>query len=105
MAQVLPPDEERAKVYQTKNFNEVKCLLSDGSVVDALPVDINMVVGGTATAENQTNGNQKTQVVDSSGTMGSNAVPFSVDLKGLTFSTGLTLAITGANSNATVIYE
>lgn len=41
----------------------------------------------------------------SSGTMASNALPFSIDLKGLTFSTGLTLAITGANANATVIYE
>lgn len=67
MAQVLPPDEERAQIYKTKNFTEIKVLLPDGSVVDALPVDINMVVEGIATAENQTNGDQKTQVVDSSG--------------------------------------
>jgi len=72
MAQVLPPDEERAKVYQTKNFTEIKVLLPDGSVVDALPVDINMVVEGIATAENQISGDQKTQVVDSSGS----EVPF-----------------------------
>lgn len=67
MAQVLPPDEERADIYKTKNFTEIKVLLPDGSVVDALPVDINMVVEGIATSENQTNGDQKTQVVDSSG--------------------------------------
>lgn len=40
-----------------------------------------------------------------SGTMGSNTVPFSVDLKGLPFSIGLTLVISGAAANATVIYE
>jgi len=37
--------------------------------------------------------------------MGANAVPFPVDFKGIPFSIGLTLAITGANANATVIYE
>jgi len=42
-------------------------LLPDGSVVDALPVDINMVVEGIATAENQTSGDQKTQLVDADG--------------------------------------
>lgn len=27
MAQVLPPDEERANIYKTKNFTEVRVLL------------------------------------------------------------------------------
>lgn len=44
-------------------------------------------------------------VLWSSGTMGANAVPFSVSLEGVPFDTGLTLVISGANSNATVIYE
>jgi len=39
------------------------------------------------------------------GTMAANATPFSIDLKNLPFFTGLTLTISGANSNATVIYE
>jgi len=44
-------------------------------------------------------------IIWASGTMGANAVPFSIDFKGIPFSTGLTLAITGANANATIIYE
>lgn len=44
-------------------------------------------------------------IIWSSGTMGANAVLFSIDMKGLAFSIGLTLAITGANANATIIYE
>jgi len=67
MAEILPPDEERARVYQSKNFTEIKVLCADGSVIDALPVDINMPVEGIATSANQTNGTQKTQVVDSLG--------------------------------------
>jgi hypothetical protein len=38
--QVLPPDAKRAQIYGGKNFNEVKYLMPDGSVLDALPVDI-----------------------------------------------------------------
>lgn len=56
MAQVLPPDEERAQVYKTKNYTEIKVLLPDGSVVDALPVDVDIVTEGISTAANQTNG-------------------------------------------------
>jgi hypothetical protein len=41
----------------------------------------------------------------SSGTMGAQTQPFSLDFGDLPFSTGLTLAITGANSNITVVYE
>ena len=41
----------------------------------------------------------------SSGTMSAKTDPFSVDLHGIPFYTGLTLAITGAASKATVIYE
>jgi hypothetical protein len=41
----------------------------------------------------------------SSGAMTANTVPFSIDLKGIPFSIGLTLAITAANANATIIYE
>jgi len=40
MSQVLPPDTDRALVYTTKNFTEIKTLLPDGSVVDRMPVDI-----------------------------------------------------------------
>lgn len=36
---------------------------------------------------------------------GANATPFGIDLHDVSFYTGLTLAITGANANATVIYE
>lgn len=41
----------------------------------------------------------------SSGAMSANATPFAIPLHGLPFFTGLTLAITAANSNCTVIYE
>lgn len=41
----------------------------------------------------------------SSGAMPSNAQPFSINLFGMSFNVGLTLAITGANSNVTTVYE
>jgi hypothetical protein len=40
-----------------------------------------------------------------SGAMSNSTMPFSLDLHGLPFYTGLTLAITGANCNAVVLYE
>jgi len=74
MTVVLPPDEERAQIYKTKNFTEIKVLLPDGSVVDALPVTLNNLESD-------------------------------IDFKGLAFSIGLTLVISGANANVTVMYE
>jgi nucleoid-associated protein YgaU len=44
-------------------------------------------------------------IIYSTGTMGANSQPFSVDLTGVAFFTGLTLAITGANCKATIVYE
>ncbi len=44
-------------------------------------------------------------VIWSSGAMGTNTVPFAIDLKGLPFYTGLTLVIATAASDCTVIYE
>ena len=44
-------------------------------------------------------------VMYTTGAMGANAVPFSVDLRGIPFSHGLRLVVTGANGTATVIYE
>ena len=41
----------------------------------------------------------------SSGEMGAQTIPVSLDMKGLPFYTGLTLTVTAANSNALVIYE
>ncbi len=41
----------------------------------------------------------------SSGAMTASALPVSIDFKGITFNTGLTLAITGANANIAVLYE
>lgn len=41
----------------------------------------------------------------SSGSMSANSTPFFIDFKGIPYFTGLTLAITGANSNAMVAYE
>lgn len=41
----------------------------------------------------------------SSGAMGAQTQPFSLDFGGLPFSTGLTLSISGANSNITTVYE
>lgn len=46
-----------------------------------------------------------TSLLWSSGSMGANTVPFALDFKGLPFYSGLTMAITSANANATVIYE
>jgi len=37
--------------------------------------------------------------------MSNQTIPFSIDMKGLPFYTGLTMVISGANSNALVIYE
>lgn len=45
------------------------------------------------------------EIIWSSGAMGAQTIPISVDLKGLPFFNGLTIAITGANSNALVVYE
>lgn len=44
-------------------------------------------------------------IIFSTGTMGPQTTPFSLDLTGAKFTNGLTLAITGANSNTTIIYE
>lgn len=44
-------------------------------------------------------------ILFSTGSMTANTVPFAIDLKGAPFSIGLTLAITVANANATVVYE
>jgi hypothetical protein len=44
-------------------------------------------------------------VIWSSGALFSNTLPFSLDLKGISFSNGLTVAITGAASNAFIAYE
>ena len=44
-------------------------------------------------------------IIWSTGTMGAKSEPFSVDLTGVAFFTGLTLAITTANCKATVVYE
>lgn len=44
-------------------------------------------------------------VIWSSGTMGSQTIPFNIDFKSLPFANGLTLAITGANCNVLLIYE
>lgn len=44
-------------------------------------------------------------VLWNSGSMGARTEPFAVDLHGIGFFTGLTLAITTASSNVTVIYE
>jgi hypothetical protein len=44
-------------------------------------------------------------ILFSTGSMGANTVPFSIDLFGVSFSIGLTLSITTANANATVAYE
>lgn len=41
----------------------------------------------------------------SSGTMGASTVPFALDLKGVSFSIGLTLVVATASTNVTVIYE
>jgi hypothetical protein len=40
-----------------------------------------------------------------SGAMGAQTLPFGVDLHQVNFFTGLTLAITAANSTVTVVYE
>jgi len=40
MSQVLPPNPDRALKYETSNFVAIKVLLPDGSVVDAIPVDV-----------------------------------------------------------------
>jgi hypothetical protein len=48
-----------------------------------------------------TNGN----IIWSSGTMGNNSVPFSIDFDGCPFFTGLFLVVSTAASNVTVIYE
>lgn len=45
------------------------------------------------------------EILWSSGTMGANAVPFGIDMHNAPFGIGLTLVISGASSNATVIYE
>jgi hypothetical protein len=44
-------------------------------------------------------------LVYTTGSMGANTVPFSVDLHEVGFYNGLTLAITTANSSVTVVYE
>lgn len=44
-------------------------------------------------------------IIWSSGTMGSQTQPFSLEFHDLPFSIGLTLAITGASSNITTVYE
>lgn len=44
-------------------------------------------------------------VIWSSGPLTPNGLPFGVDMKGITFSNGLTLAITAANANCLVMYE
>lgn len=44
-------------------------------------------------------------VIFSSGAMTANTMPFGLDFHNLPFSIGLTLVISGANANATVIYE
>lgn len=44
-------------------------------------------------------------VLWSSGQMPANAIPFGINLKAVPFSNGLTITITGANSNALIIYE
>jgi hypothetical protein len=44
-------------------------------------------------------------ILFSSGAMGNNTVPFALDFKGIPFAIGLTLAITGANANATVVFD
>jgi len=41
----------------------------------------------------------------SSGEMGSQTIPLALDFQSVQFSTGLTLVISGANCNATIIYE
>lgn len=44
-------------------------------------------------------------VIFSTGAMGALTTPFALDFQGAPWYTGLTLAITGANANATVVYE
>lgn len=44
-------------------------------------------------------------VVWTSGALTSNGLPFFIDLKGITFSTGLTITVTGAAVNALIMYE
>lgn len=44
-------------------------------------------------------------VIWSSGPLTSNGLPFMIDMKGIPFSNGLTVAITGANLNVLVMYE
>jgi|10_taG_2_1085330.scaffolds.fasta_scaffold61205_2 hypothetical protein len=44
-------------------------------------------------------------ILYSTGAMGSNSVPFTIDLTGVAFFTGLTLAVTTANCKSTVVYE
>ena len=45
--QILPPSEERARAYQTKNFTEVKTLLSTGEVIEGLPVLVTNPTGAS----------------------------------------------------------
>lgn len=45
MIEVLPPSDNRAGEYQTKNYTEIKVLLPDGSVISAMPVTMD---GGIA---------------------------------------------------------
>lgn len=44
-------------------------------------------------------------VLWASGIMAANSIPIALDFKNLPFSTGLTIVISAANSNATIIYE
>lgn len=49
VTQILPPDAGRARTYGGKNFTEVKTLLSDGSVIEGIPVVITGSAGGGLT--------------------------------------------------------
>jgi len=40
LIEVFPANAERAKVYSSKNFNEAKTLMPDGSVVAGMPVEV-----------------------------------------------------------------
>jgi len=44
-------------------------------------------------------------IIWTSGPLGANVLPFMLDMKGIPFSTGLSIGLTGANLNTLVMYE
>jgi hypothetical protein len=62
-------------------------------------------IANTATVTLYDNTTAAAPIIWSSGSMPSNALPMSIDLKNIAFYVGLSLGVTGANCNVTVIFE